>query len=120
MFHCYSCSATFRKLQPSFCLSLVACCRGLAEENDGPRNRLGDSHSLLELSEPRYGGGTDITPSYLDEEDMKHFHGTYKDCGEDSLLQLPQPQIGLRLALCRLDSAKLIVRSFDLVAPSTG
>jgi len=26
-----------------------------------------------------FGGGTDITPSYLDEEDMKHFHGTYKN-----------------------------------------
>ena len=26
-----------------------------------------------------FGGGTDITPSYLDEEDMKHFHGTYKE-----------------------------------------
>lgn len=25
-----------------------------------------------------FGGGTDITPSYLDEADMKHFHGTYK------------------------------------------
>lgn len=25
-----------------------------------------------------FGGGTDITPSYIDEEDMKHFHGTYK------------------------------------------
>lgn len=25
-----------------------------------------------------FGGGTDITPSYLDTEDMKHFHGTYK------------------------------------------
>jgi coproporphyrinogen III oxidase len=25
-----------------------------------------------------FGGGTDITPSYLDESDMKHFHGTYK------------------------------------------
>eukprot|EP01041_Mallomonas_annulata_P000157 gene157-261_t len=25
-----------------------------------------------------FGGGTDITPSYLVEEDMKHFHGTYK------------------------------------------
>lgn len=25
-----------------------------------------------------FGGGTDITPSYLYEEDMKHFHGTYK------------------------------------------
>merc|ERR1712224_399355 len=25
-----------------------------------------------------FGGGTDITPSYLDEEDMRHFHGTYK------------------------------------------
>lgn len=25
-----------------------------------------------------FGGGTDITPSYLNEEDMKHFHGTYK------------------------------------------
>mmetsp|Transcript_9962 Transcript_9962/g.24791 ORF Transcript_9962/g.24791 Transcript_9962/m.24791 type:complete len:440 (+) Transcript_9962:41-1360(+) len=26
-----------------------------------------------------FGGGTDITPSYLDEDDMKHFHGTYKN-----------------------------------------
>lgn len=26
-----------------------------------------------------FGGGTDITPSYLDEDDMKHFHGVYKD-----------------------------------------
>lgn len=25
-----------------------------------------------------FGGGTDITPSYLDIEDMKHFHGTHK------------------------------------------
>jgi len=25
-----------------------------------------------------FGGGTDITPAYLFEEDMKHFHGTYK------------------------------------------
>jgi len=25
-----------------------------------------------------FGGGTDITPSYLFEEDMAHFHGTYK------------------------------------------
>jgi coproporphyrinogen III oxidase len=26
-----------------------------------------------------FGGGTDITPSYLNEDDMKHFHGTYKE-----------------------------------------
>jgi coproporphyrinogen III oxidase len=26
-----------------------------------------------------FGGGTDITPSYLDKEDIKHFHGTYKE-----------------------------------------
>lgn len=26
-----------------------------------------------------FGGGTDITPSYINEEDMKHFHGTYKE-----------------------------------------
>jgi coproporphyrinogen III oxidase len=25
-----------------------------------------------------FGGGTDITPCYIDEVDMKHFHGTYK------------------------------------------
>jgi len=25
-----------------------------------------------------FGGGTDITPVYVEEEDMKHFHGTYK------------------------------------------
>merc|ERR1719504_382861 len=26
-----------------------------------------------------FGGGTDLTPSYLFEEDVKHFHGTYKN-----------------------------------------
>lgn len=26
-----------------------------------------------------FGGGTDITPSYVDEDDMKHFHGVYKE-----------------------------------------
>jgi coproporphyrinogen III oxidase len=26
-----------------------------------------------------FGGGTDITPSYIDEDDMKHFHGVYKE-----------------------------------------
>jgi len=26
-----------------------------------------------------FGGGTDITPSYINEEDMTHFHGTYKE-----------------------------------------
>jgi coproporphyrinogen III oxidase len=26
-----------------------------------------------------FGGGTDITPCYVDEDDMKHFHGTYKE-----------------------------------------
>lgn len=26
-----------------------------------------------------FGGGTDITPSYLDTDDMRHFHGMYKD-----------------------------------------
>mmetsp|Transcript_10467 Transcript_10467/g.15111 ORF Transcript_10467/g.15111 Transcript_10467/m.15111 type:complete len:310 (-) Transcript_10467:58-987(-) len=26
-----------------------------------------------------FGGGTDITPSYINEEDMKHFHGVYKN-----------------------------------------
>jgi len=25
-----------------------------------------------------FGGGTDITPAYINEEDMKHFHGTLK------------------------------------------
>ena len=33
------------------------------------------------LSQPSgawwFGGGTDITPAYLNEDDMKHFHGTY-------------------------------------------
>jgi len=28
-----------------------------------------------------FGGGTDITPCYVDEADMKHFHGTYKQVG---------------------------------------
>jgi len=26
-----------------------------------------------------FGGGTDITPSYVNEDDMKHFHGSYKE-----------------------------------------
>jgi len=26
-----------------------------------------------------FGGGTDITPVYIVEEDLKHFHGTYKE-----------------------------------------
>mmetsp|Transcript_27446 Transcript_27446/g.79118 ORF Transcript_27446/g.79118 Transcript_27446/m.79118 type:complete len:398 (-) Transcript_27446:206-1399(-) len=26
-----------------------------------------------------FGGGTDITPAYVNEEDMKQFHGTYKE-----------------------------------------
>eukprot|EP00960_Hanusia_phi_P053433 762070-Hanusia_phi.AAC.2 len=26
-----------------------------------------------------FGGGTDITPAYLNEDDMKYFHGTYKE-----------------------------------------
>jgi coproporphyrinogen III oxidase len=26
-----------------------------------------------------FGGGTDITPAYVNEDDMKHFHGTYKE-----------------------------------------
>jgi len=26
-----------------------------------------------------FGGGTDITPSYINEDDMKHFHGAYKE-----------------------------------------
>ena len=26
-----------------------------------------------------FGGGTDITPAYIDQDDMRHFHGTYKD-----------------------------------------
>ena len=25
-----------------------------------------------------FGGGTDITPAYLDADDMRHFHGCYK------------------------------------------
>lgn len=27
-----------------------------------------------------FGGGSDITPSYVNEDDMRHFHGTYKVC----------------------------------------
>ena len=26
-----------------------------------------------------FGGGTDLTPSYLNEEDIKHFHQTQKE-----------------------------------------
>lgn len=31
-----------------------------------------------EVSDRWFGGGTDLTPYYLFEEDAKHFHGTYK------------------------------------------
>ena len=31
-----------------------------------------------------FGGGTDITPAYLFEEDMKHFHGVLKVSGRSS------------------------------------
>lgn len=38
-----------------------------------------------------FGGGTDITPSYLYPEDMRHFHSTYKardtPCTAASVLQ---------------------------------
>jgi len=38
-----------------------------------------------------FGGGTDITPSYLDEADMKHFHGTYKSaCDKHDLEFYPK------------------------------
>ena len=38
-----------------------------------------------------FGGGTDITPSYLDEADMKHFHGTYKNtCDKHDLEFYPK------------------------------
>ncbi|GAB4092847.1 coproporphyrinogen III oxidase [Flaviaesturariibacter terrae] len=32
-----------------------------------------------EVSDRWFGGGTDLTPYYLFEEDARHFHGTYKD-----------------------------------------
>ena len=38
-----------------------------------------------------FGGGTDITPSYLDVDDMKHFHGTYKKVGREGI---QRPEIG--------------------------
>jgi coproporphyrinogen III oxidase len=38
-----------------------------------------------------FGGGTDITPAYIDEEDMKHFHGTYKEVTSSSSLPPPHP-----------------------------
>ncbi|HVZ56448.1 MAG TPA: coproporphyrinogen III oxidase, partial [Chitinophagaceae bacterium] len=31
-----------------------------------------------ELTDRWFGGGTDLTPYYLFEEDARHFHGTYK------------------------------------------
>jgi coproporphyrinogen III oxidase len=36
-----------------------------------------------EMSDRWFGGGTDLTPYYLIEEDVKHFHQTYKNvCDE--------------------------------------
>jgi len=39
------------------------------------------NYRYFELNEDNwwFAGGTDITPAYIDEEDMKHFHGTYKE-----------------------------------------
>jgi coproporphyrinogen III oxidase len=31
------------------------------------------------LADRWFGGGTDLTPYYLFEEDAKHFHQVYKD-----------------------------------------
>ena len=35
------------------------------------------------LADAWFGGGTDITPYYLFEEDVKHFHSTYKNVCDD-------------------------------------
>ena len=48
-----------------------------------------------------FGGGTDITPSYVNEEDMKHFHGTYKEvCDKHDPEFYPQVQTVGRPILC--------------------
>ena len=44
-----------------------------------------------------FGGGTDITPSYLDVEDMKHFHGTYKKVSSTAAQQQQQQQQQINL-----------------------
>lgn len=40
-----------------------------------------------------FGGGTDITPCYVNEDDMRHFHGTYKVGVEGSTLQFMAVQV---------------------------
>jgi coproporphyrinogen III oxidase len=43
------------------------------------------------LADRWFGGGTDLTPYYLFEEDAKHFHQTYKDvCDEFDLSFYPE------------------------------
>jgi coproporphyrinogen III oxidase len=38
-----------------------------------------------------FGGGTDITPCFINEDDMRHFHGTYKNvCDEHDMEFYPK------------------------------
>jgi coproporphyrinogen III oxidase len=41
--------------------------------------RMFELYSGDRVSDRWFGGGTDLTPYYLFEEDARHFHGTYKD-----------------------------------------
>ena len=38
---------------------------------------------MIMLTDRWFGGGTDLTPYYLFEEDAKHFHQTYKNVCDD-------------------------------------
>ncbi len=62
-----------------------------------------------------FGGGTDITPSYLYPDDMRHFHGMYKarccPLTGDPLIGNPC----MRLSSCTSHEALRSLSSFRLV-----
>ena len=47
-----------------------------------------------------FGGGTDITPCYVDEDDMRHFHGTYKKGERDRVCEYVVVCVCLLVCMC--------------------
>ena len=77
-------AAVLKGSSPAACHSCPA-----AHHLPGPKHRRCSPHGKSPLSDDGrgpagipsqwwFGGGTDITPSYLYPEDMRHFHSTYK------------------------------------------
>lgn len=65
-----------------------------------------------------YGGGTDITPSYIYDDDMKHFHGSYKkicDGHDPAFYPKFRQWYGAPLVSCHLCTAFLRLTEQGLV-----